>query len=281
MNEERSYAIAARLADGRILVAGGYAGGDANLDSAELFDPATGTWTVADSMSESRVQGFGAALPDGRVLAAGGGDDGGRTSGELYDPATGTWTPTARMSTWRAGPLDPVLLPNGDVLVSGGFNDDNTSALLFNPSTRAWLATNPMHSGRGDEQSAVALRDGRVLICGGRPTSCDLYDQTTGAFTATASPPQSSNDLVRLTSLPNGAVLLAAGGTNLDASTTSPTARGQLFDPVTGRWSVTASPIKAEKVVRSASLLPDGTVLVVESSTADAGGTPSAEIYTP
>jgi hypothetical protein len=281
MNTERSYPLAARLADGRVLVAGGYTANDETASSAEIFDPTTGKWTLAGEMSESRAQGFGVALADGRVLAAGGGDDNGRTSADLYDPSSGKWTPTGSMSTSRAGPLVPVVLGNGNVLVAGGFNDDQTSALLYVPKTGTWSPTGSMRTGRADEQSAILLANGQVLICGGRPTSCDAYDPATGGFTGTDLPPESSNDLLALTQLKNGRVLLAAGGTNLNRPTTAPTSKGQLFDPVTGHWSVVPQSTTTQVYVRSASLLPDGTVLVVRSDTSDAGGTPSAEIYTP
>lgn len=78
MHEGRGGSTATLLRDGRVLVV---AGGteDATLEggprsrTAELYDPATGTWTATASMIEAR-QGFTATLlPDGRVLVAGGG----------------------------------------------------------------------------------------------------------------------------------------------------------------------------------------------------------------
>jgi hypothetical protein len=87
MLASRSYASAVRLQDGRVLVSGGTGG-----RGAELFDPATGTWTATGDMVEVRSQHATILLPSGEVLAAGG------TAGsepslaaELYDPATGTW----------------------------------------------------------------------------------------------------------------------------------------------------------------------------------------------
>jgi len=83
--------------------------------TSELYDPKTGTWSATGSLSTA---GYAAAtlLPNGQVLAAGGGAD--RTSAELYDPASGTWSTTASLATGRFAPL--TLLTNGEVLASGG-----------------------------------------------------------------------------------------------------------------------------------------------------------------
>jgi WD40 repeat protein len=271
----RAYPIAVRLADGKVLVAGG---SDGSAESAELFDPTTGAWTVTGAMSRGRNQGFGILLSDGRVLAAGGGNDGGTATAELYDPASGTWAPTGSMTTVRAGPLGITQLGDGRVLVTGGFADDKRSAEIYDPKAGLWTAAGRMTSERGDEQSAIALRDGRVLVCGGRPSSCDLFDPTTATFTATGPLKASYSDLLVLNQLTNGSVLLVAGGSGASATGM---ATGQLFDPATGTWTAVGEPMGQTKYVRSAHVLPDGTVLVVGSSTTDPGGTPSAEVYHP
>ena len=56
----------------RVLVTGG--GSTQNLSSAELYDPATNGWTPAGNMAEVRYLHTATALPDGRVLLAGGYD---------------------------------------------------------------------------------------------------------------------------------------------------------------------------------------------------------------
>ncbi len=58
-------------------------------------------------------------------------------------------------------------------------------------------------------------------------------------------------------------------------------ATGQLFDPATATWTGVVEPMNQTKYVRSAHVLPDGTVLVVGSATANDGGKPSAEVYHP
>ena len=85
-------------------------------------------------MGEGRIQGFGITLADGRVLAAGGGNEGGKSSAELYDPATGLWSPTGSMTMVRAGPLGITRLTDGRILVTGGFAEDNMSAEIYDPT---------------------------------------------------------------------------------------------------------------------------------------------------
>ena len=104
--------------------------------AAELYNPASGTWTATGSLNTQRNDYTATLLPNGRVLV-----EAGHTSGstnlasvELYDPASGTWTATGSLNTPRSDHTATLLL-NGKVLVAGGFG--NTGALTSTEQSRA------------------------------------------------------------------------------------------------------------------------------------------------
>jgi hypothetical protein len=177
MTRARRAFTATLLPDGRVLVAGGLTDGSDRCwnwtsncaGSAEVYDPATGTWTATGDMAVAR--GFHAAtlLATGKVLVAGGGKDGEQGAlAEVYDPATGTWSTTGDMlSPRRRHTLTP--LPNGLVLAVGGHDvstGNHASAELYNPLTGTWCATGSM-GGERYEHTATPLSGGRVLITAG------------------------------------------------------------------------------------------------------------------
>lgn len=108
-----------RLANGKVLLAGGFSGRRGR--GAELFDPATGTWKVTGRLRVARDDGFALVrLRDSKVLALGGSDDFGPLKyAEVYDARTGRWTRVNDLRHDRYAPL-AVLLTNGQVLVAGG-----------------------------------------------------------------------------------------------------------------------------------------------------------------
>jgi hypothetical protein len=85
-----------------MLVAGGFSTGGAST-SAELYDPASGSWTATGSLNTARYLHTATLLPNGMVLVAGGRGSSIRpsASAELYDPASGTWTATGNLNIAR------------------------------------------------------------------------------------------------------------------------------------------------------------------------------------
>jgi hypothetical protein len=262
----RSDHTAVRLLDGRLLVVGGR-DGQTDLTSAELYDPATGTWSAAGSISMPLVAAT--LLRDGKVLVLVGDPNGGPRSAEVYDPASGTWAAT--------GPMDPgaeesddtfTVLRDGRVLLAG-----REGAYVYDPASGTWTATGPMVRSSINATFTV-LRDGRILVV--REGGAEVYDPASRTWTATG---KMNDQGYRTTAalLSDGKVLVAGGWGwkppldyyRLDAA--------QVYDPVTGSWTAIAN-MHAETRTTAAFLRPDGKVLVV-GSVRDT--IPHAEVYDP
>ena len=92
------------LPNGKVLIAGGnpcFGSSSCVSASAQLYNPATGTWTFTGSLKSARTRHIMTLLPNGKVLAAGGGSINNiyLRSAELYDPTSGIWTATGSMAT--------------------------------------------------------------------------------------------------------------------------------------------------------------------------------------
>ncbi|NTU79982.1 MAG: hypothetical protein HGA45_11360 [Chloroflexales bacterium] len=174
----RSQHSATRLPDGRVLVAGG---GPAT--GAEIYDPATDRWSLADAMRVPR-QGHGAVLlANGRVLVAGGNQD--SQTVEIYDPVADRWGQAAPLLVPR-GPVGATLLNDGRVLVVGG-NSADAGVEIYDPAANTWTLGAPNPSGAlFSSTTVIVLRDGRALVIGlsGYATAITLYSPGTDRWTA-------------------------------------------------------------------------------------------------
>jgi Galactose oxidase, central domain len=278
MKETGQQASATLLMDGRVLVVGG---NDVNnlaaVASAELYDPATGKFTLTGPTHvavEGGVPVLSVLLNSGRVLVIGC-DQSSSPSGicasslaDVYDPFTGLFS--------AVGPIPgscalctATLLNDGRVLVARGV--DPQPSLLFDPATDTFAATGSMITARVD-QTTTLLSDGRVLIAGGFVAqggllvglaSAELYDPKTGKFSPTGSMITARGGQTA-TLLSDGRVLIA-GGATAGISVGKILASAELYDPKTGTFSPTGSMITA-RGGQTATLLSDGRVLIAGGS---------------
>lgn len=118
---------AALLPDGSVLIVGGSDQRDwrGQYDSAELYDPAGGTFKAIGHMQQARYKIVNAIAPlkDGRVLIAGGAE-----RAEVYDPATRTFRAVGGQFDTARFFASATLLKDGRVLITGGYNGHGTAS---------------------------------------------------------------------------------------------------------------------------------------------------------
>ncbi|CAB4915681.1 unannotated protein [freshwater metagenome] len=240
MTTARLNPAAAMLPDGRVLIVGGQNGSAVpylNLNSAEVFDPVTNTFTNAGvpAMGKVRFGPAAAVLPDGRVLIAGGCCSG-QASAEVFDPfvgAAGVFTGSIPLSHQRWG-TTAAALPDGRVLIAGGTDGASSlaSAEVFDPVTNSFSALPDMTSARY-APAAAALPDGRVLIAGGWAlSSAEVFDPVTNTFSSVPATMTIAREAPAAAVLADGRVLIVGGNdgsgplASAEVFVSAPVARG-------------------------------------------------------
>lgn len=203
-------------------------------------------------------------LSDGTVLVQG--YDGNRDTfgAALYSAVPDSWTSVVPTEFGTLG-ATATLLQNGKVLVVGGSNDQNALAFaeIYDPVAKAWSSAASMPTPR-EYHAAALLPDGRVLIVGGdeggsstapptTPLDAIIYDPNANAW-SDAGPLLVASNLPTATTLPNGTVFVV----NADFLGTT-----EIYDPAANTWSAGPTAGNPHWQGATATLLPDGKVLVV------------------
>jgi N-acetylneuraminic acid mutarotase len=269
LHQARREHTATVLADGRVLVAGGFQeiispeGEDQTqiLSSVEVFLPGAGRWKPGPPMPQPRSGHEAILLADGRLLVFGGRATSypsaePATKAALFNPASNRWRVVDGPSI--ASPTGAVLLPDGRVLTVGLNSDSNPTAqavAIFDPSTLKWQrGTN--HPGAWYRPALTVLIDGSVLVAGG------LYPRAPEPSTVTESwryDPiadrwERTGDLIE-SPLGGSAVRLPDRRVLLLASFVS-----NVFDPTAGTWATLAPPLH-DRMGYGMIALADGRVL--------------------
>ena len=204
MGTPRAEHTATMLTNGKVLIvggskdvadtAGGLPYGGYATATAELYDPASRTFTPTGSLSHARYGHTATLLPNGKVLITGGISSATlgaigfpqtltlESSAEIYDPQTGTFRAAGDLGGPRAGHT-ATLLPNGKVLIAGGLTGNSlplATAEIYDPVAGTFTPTGSMSTGRY-LHTATLLTSGKVLIVYGT-FPAELYDPVTGSF---------------------------------------------------------------------------------------------------
>ena len=240
------------------------------------------SWTATGAMPTPHTGHTATLLPNGKVLVTGGADGVNFvSSATLYDPATGTWASTSSMPNAQLYHTS-TLLTNGKVLVTGNFTAPNaSSSVLYDPATGNWTVTGTMPEPR-NSHTATLLPNGKVLVAGGAvggwSASSALYDPLSATWAATGSMPD-PRGYHTATLLPNGKVLVV-GGAYYNGSDWLSLTSAALYDPATGSWTATgAMPVARDS--HTATLLPNGKVLIAGGENFSDGAFASALLYDP
>ena len=271
------------LPDGRLLVNGGHISDLHGLPDANLFDPATMSWSSRPAMAKGRWYPTTTTMANGEAVTVSGTD---QRAAIVSVPEVWTgsgWRPLS--SAGRSLPNYPrtFLAPNGKLFYAG---ENRMSAYLSTSGTGSWSNVGDRRYGVRDYGAAVMYLPGKILYVGGGRTTntAEIIDLTRPApsWEWTGSMAHKRRHL-NATILADGQVLVT-GGTSGTAFSDEGSAVhvAELWDPGTGRWTAMASSSVSRVYHSTSLLLRDGRVL--HTGSGDASGAidhRNGEIFSP
>jgi hypothetical protein len=205
--------VAAALADGHIVVAGGFAPPDRTVSTVEVFDIASDTWRAGPDLPLA-VNHAMAASVSGQVFVFGGYLEDGPASDAAFVLREGRWDTIAPMPEPRAA--GGAAVAGGRIYVVGGVGPAGiaTETLVFDPAAGSWSTAAGLNTPR--EHMGVAAYDERIYAIGGRAGSLDgfgdaeVYDPAVDEWTVLPDLPTPRGGMAA-TATSNGFVIAAGG----------------------------------------------------------------------
>jgi hypothetical protein len=273
MNEARLEHTMTKLQDGRVLVTGGYGPGSLTnaLDSVEIWDPGTQSFTLAKPMHTRRARHAATLRSNGKVFVTGGHDSILETAkAEEYDPATDTWTELSMMTVGRMYHAS-VELPNGNILVASGCCDAAyQTAEVYDVTLGKFTATSPPVIAHA-APTLTLMPNGQALLVGNsvlKPTS--LYEDSLQQWTS-AGNLDAPRNAHTATMLSTGHVVVAGG-----LSMGPPTNTVESYDPSQKQWTQLAPLVEARRSHTASHLVANALDDILWIGGLQAGGTPLA-----
>jgi Domain of unknown function (DUF1929)/Bacterial Ig domain/Glyoxal oxidase N-terminus/Kelch motif len=285
----------ALLADGRVLVVGGYSGSSnpIGIANAEIFDPSNNTWTVVPNMTYRRWYPTATTLSDGRVLVTAGWQTSNHSNAgipEIYNPSTNSWTQlNSANNPFETYPFIYQLTDGRLIHLGGSEYATDTETLDLN--TQLWTTLDPTIVDGG---SSVMYQPGKIMKAGSASDSQNsgASSKTTFTLDTTQSSPawvqtpsmSYARTFLNLVTLPDDSVLAVGGETDKNGGNIANAVyAAELWSPQTHVWTTMASMHTPREYHSTALLLPDGRVLV-SGMGADFGNVPdekTAEFFSP
>jgi hypothetical protein len=258
------------------------------LNAGEIYDPATGLFTMTDPLATARFDASATLLADGRVLVVGGTTTLPQspwhqdlTSAEIFNPLTEQFAPTGSLHTAHTL-QSATLLADGQVLVLGGVGSDTSTstwdAELYNPTTGKFTVITPSLVSNLDGAPGVTLDDGRILSLGYTADDAygdlrgQLYDPKTGKFSLLPDGPALLSMSAVATKLANGDVLIISG----EAALMNDPAGNleEIYHPATNTYTATG-PLSEAELFNTLITLKSGRVLLTSGESVVGAGGPS------
>jgi len=234
--------VAVAELDGKVYVAGGLQG-DIILDTVEVYDPTSDSWSFIAPMPD-QLHHAAAVATAGKLYIIGGWNNFFGTPQDTlfeYEPTTDNWTQKASMPTRRGSPAAAVLF--GKIYVVGGDPGENDFA-VYDPVTDEWTVLSDMPTGR--EHMGAAAVGGRFYAVGGRTAllagvgnvaTLEVYDPGSQLWSALTSMPTARSGIAAASV---EQFIIVFGGEGNPATASGTFSETEAYDTTTDTWTTLA-----------------------------------------